>query len=403
MNFPVLPAGAMNQFTMSGAVLVLMGGIMAYLKGLPSDIWFLLTRQLTVYVTVKDDDKSFVWVKEWMLDQEFIKHVRRVDLDSTLRKEMDISLIPSPGTHFFWHKKRPFWIEFKRSDEKKQDGYSAKRSESFALRTLGRKQSVVLKLVEEIKKSHHKSLQNESRLMQWITDYWYDVKGYRPRKLESIVLGAGEKEKLLEAVDKFLTSKEKYDLLGIPYHYGIGLNGPPGTGKTSLASAIAGRLGWDVYTMSLSEMSDSSLKQAMRNVPENSVIVFEDIDAMGVGEKRKKDDSKEKKDGDTMRDLLGVTLSGLLNVLDGFNAPSGVIYVMTTNHIDNLDPALLRPGRVDYRLYLGKATEHQKVELFKRFFPEVADADALSAVQERPSSETMAEFQGHLLSAGAMM
>ena len=68
-------------------------------------------------------------------------------------------------------------------------------------------------------------------------------------------------------------------------------------------------------------------------------------------------------------DKLGVTLSGLLDVVDGFHAPENVLFIMTTNKIETLDDAFLRPGRIDYRLYLGKAAEAQKVELYRRFFP----------------------------------
>jgi chaperone BCS1 len=68
-------------------------------------------------------------------------------------------------------------------------------------------------------------------------------------------------------------------------------------------------------------------------------------------------------------DKLGVTLSGLLDVVDGFHAPENALFIMTTNKIETLDDALLRPGRIDYRLYLGKAAEAQKVELYRRFFP----------------------------------
>jgi chaperone BCS1 len=68
-------------------------------------------------------------------------------------------------------------------------------------------------------------------------------------------------------------------------------------------------------------------------------------------------------------DKLGVTLSGLLDVVDGFHAPENVLFIMTTNKIETLDDALLRPGRIDYRLYLGNAAEAQKVELYRRFFP----------------------------------
>jgi chaperone BCS1 len=93
----------------------------------------------------------------------------------------------------------------------------------------------------------------------------------------------------------------------------------------------------------------------------------------------------------------GVTLSGLLNVLDGFFAPNNVLFVMTTNHVEALDSALLRPGRIDYKLYLGKASDRQKIELYVRFFPEASECEALEFVESSRSAETMAEFQGLLL------
>ncbi len=91
-------------------------------------------------------------------------------------------------------------------------------------------------------------------------------------------------------------------------------------------------------------------------------------------------------------------MSGLLNVLDGFNAPEDVLFIMTTNKIETLDPALLRPGRIDYRLFLGEATEEQKIELYRRFFPRASLSEARSFVQTHQSAGTMAEFQGALLS-----
>jgi chaperone BCS1 len=95
-------------------------------------------------------------------------------------------------------------------------------------------------------------------------------------------------------------------------------------------------------------------------------------------------------------DRLGVTLSGLLNVLDGFHTPENVLFVMTTNKMETLDPALLRPGRVDYRLFMGGAVESQKVELYCKFFPNVTEIEAREFAQVH-YAETMAEFQGLLL------
>lgn len=131
------------------------------------------------------------------------------------------------------------------------------------------------------------------------------------------------------------------------------------------------------------------------------MLLFEDIDCMKGGQARElsnasaviPSESKPKDNGSAN----GVTLSGLLNVLDGFFAPTGVLFMMTTNHIEALDRALLRPGRIDYKLYLGKATDAQKVELYRRFFPEATEHEARGFVEGCGSTETMAEFQGLLL------
>jgi chaperone BCS1 len=74
-----------------------------------------------------------------------------------------------------------------------------------------------------------------------------------------------------------------------------------------------------------------------------------------------------------------------------------VLFIMTSNQIEALDPALLRPGRIDYRLYLGPATEEQKVELYRRFFPLASVVEAQLFVDSHRQAQTMAEFQGLLL------
>jgi chaperone BCS1 len=140
--------------------------------------------------------------------------------------------------------------------------------------------------------------------------------------------------------------------------------------------------------------------KAVNDVPRKSILLFEDIDCMKNRQSRKTDTSDRSSADAANKNpeaAGGVTLSGLLNVLDGFHAPSGVLFVMTTNHVEKLDAALLRPGRIDYRLYMGKASDQQKVELFQRFFPEASELEAWAFVDTARSVETMAEFQGMLL------
>jgi chaperone BCS1 len=192
--------------------------------------------------------------------------------------------------------------------------------------------------------------------------------------------------------------------LGVPYHRGYLLYGPPGTGKTSLVSALAAHFSLSIYIINLADFNDRSLVGAVNNVPANSVLLFEDIDCMKGSQSRIESDSGSAQTGGAALSTKqvtpsqnGVTLSGLLNVLDGFAAPTGVLFVMTTNHVERLDPALLRPGRIDYKLYMGKASDRQKVELYRRFYPESSEAEAWEFVEAKGSAETMAEFQGLLL------
>jgi len=384
-----------NQFASGGLLLMIVGGVAAYVRALPQRCWSWIVSQSTMTITVKDDDVAFSWVKEWLREQKFLKRIRRVDLDTTLRGA-GTSLIPAPGRHWFWYAGRPFWVWFYRSEETK--GWTPRRIESLTFQTVGRDQDFLRQFVGEVVQCHRQKMKVTSNLYLY-DDGWRQVEAYSPRSLDSVILKPGEKEHLIYDIEKFRASRQRYRDLGVPYHRGYLFYGPPGTGKTSLASAA--RFGLSVYLMNLNDFSDRSLKKAVNDVPEHSIILFEDIDCMRTDNVRPRSDDAGKSDKPAEKrgraDPFGVTLSGLLNVLDGFSAPDSVLFVMSTNKIEALDPALLRPGRIDYKLYLGKAAESQKIQLYRKFFPQSSIAEAIEFVETHYSAETMAEFQGLLL------
>jgi chaperone BCS1 len=378
---------------------MIMGGIGVFLRTLPEKLWLWLVAQTTMTITVKDDDDAFLWVKEWFLEQKFLQCVRRVDLDTTLRGA-ELALIPAPGRHWFVRARRPFWVWFYRSDDTK--GRAMRRVESLTFRTIGRDQGFLKQFVDEVVACHHRKRRMTSYLYLY-DDGWDYVEAYSPRLLESVLLKPGEKEHLIQDLERFRASRPRYRRLGVPYHRGYLLYGPPGTGKTSLVSALAAKFSMSIHVVNLTELNDRTLKKAMNAVPENSVILFEDIDCMKAGNRRSESDAWKKeqipaKDAsqNAGSDRGSVTLSGLLNVLDGFHAPENVIFVMTTNDMEALDPALLRPGRIDYKLFMGEAAESQKAELYCRFFPDATEIEARDFAESH-SVETMAEFQGLLL------
>ncbi|MDP9052125.1 MAG: AAA family ATPase [Acidobacteriota bacterium] len=388
-----------NQFASGGLLLMIIGSVGVFLRQLPVRVWGWIVQQTTMMITVKDDDVAFQWVKEWFLEQEFLKRVRRVDLDTTLRGQ-HMALIPAPGCHLFWYHGRPFWVWLYRTEETK--GYSQRRLESLTFRTVGRQQAFLRQFVDEVAACHQKHARTTPHLYVW-DDCWTYVSAYYPRLLESVILKPGEKEHLVQDMERFKGSRARYRQLGVPYHRGYLLYGPPGTGKTSLVSGLSARFGMSIYIMNLTEFTDRSLKSAMNDVPEDSMILFEDIDCMRTGNRRADAAAEQQKESaangsekNPSANSFGVTLSGLLNVLDGFHAPENVVFVMTTNRIEALDPALLRPGRIDYKLYMGEAAESQRMELYRRFFPEATVVDAREFV-EAHHAETMAQFQGLLL------
>jgi mitochondrial chaperone BCS1 len=389
-----------NEFASGGLLLMIVGGVSVWLRAVPESLWHWTVDQTTMMITVKDDDAAFVWVKEWFLEQKFLKRIRRLDLDTTLRNER-IAMIPAPGKHWFWYGGRPFEVWFSRTENTHER--SGRRVESLTFRTLGREQFFLRQFVDDVVKCHLKRHGVQSRLYTY-NDGWDYVEGYSPRLLESVVLEPGEKQRMLQDMMQFRRSKQRYEHLGVPYHRGYLLYGPPGTGKTSLVSALAAHFGLSIYIINLADFNDRSLVSAVNNVPANSVLLFEDIDCMKGSQSRVESNLGSEQTGgatlgtkDVAPNQNGVTLSGLLNVLDGFAAPNGVLFVMTTNHVEKLDPALLRPGRIDYKLYLGKASDHQKVELYRRFFPESSESVAREFVETSRAVETMAEFQGLLL------
>lgn len=211
---------------------------------------------------------------------------------------------------------------------------------------------------------------------------------------------------LLADSKDFLRSEKWYADRGIPYrrsviHFcdttskltivlcrGYLLYGTPGSGKSSLIHALAGELALDIYVISLSAswMNDSTLTNLMSRIPARSILLLEDLDAAfthstsrdsdstgapeGKKEGPKTKDEDEKKDvKKEVNDQNTLSLSGLLNSLDSIQASEGRILFATTNHLERLDPALSRPGRMDVWVEFKNASKYQAEGLFRNFFP----------------------------------
>lgn len=180
------------------------------------------------------------------------------------------------------------------------------------------------------------------------------------RKLDTIFIPAETTQQITESIRKFIDGKEWYKKHSIPYHFGMLLYGPPGTGKSSIVKALTEEFNCYVYYIKQSEFLKAFTENTggwMSSLTANSKISFvviEDIDRVPFCNinNTKKINGKDDELSSTYSSFLGQ----FLNVIDGANSPSNVIWIFTTNHIDELEPALIRPGRIDLKIEIGYIT-----------------------------------------------
>ncbi|CAB9497346.1 HYPER-SENSITIVITY-RELATED 4 [Seminavis robusta] len=206
----------------------------------------------------------------------------------------------------------------------------------------------------------------------------FDVSARPSRPLSSVIVEGNTKALLLEDATRFLQGEKWYFGKGIPYRRGYLLYGPPGCGKTSLITALAGELRLPIVLVPLSgSTNDSTIVEVMRAAPRDSIVLIEDVDC-ALPEKRGDDalpPGAINHKGQIYHSRPpgrqqgpNVTLSGLLNAIDGVAAQEGRLLFMTTNHRNRLDEALIRPGRVDVQCHLQNASRAAAGELFDQFF-----------------------------------
>ncbi|KAL0087898.1 P-loop containing nucleoside triphosphate hydrolase protein [Phycomyces blakesleeanus] len=207
--------------------------------------------------------------------------------------------------------------------------------------------------------------------------------------LATVALCPSNEKLVKQDISSFASNQAFYQRIGFPYRRGYLLYGQPGTGKTSLVFAVASELKRHMYFINLSYVkSDSDLHQAFANVPANSIVVFEDIDTMSPVLHRRQDRIQRQTTDDDSKES-SFNLSTFLSVLDGHTLEQGIIFMMTTNHKDVLDPAIVRAGRMDIHLELSYATHHQMRKIYRMV---MEDDDTSQLDDICPDLENIPEF-----------
>ena len=389
-----------NQFASGGLALGIIGGTVAMLRQLPKQLIDWAYDRVVISVEVNSSDQAYEWFAVWLGKQPVQLKMRDLNLKTrraseeggfTLGEEEDAPkalLAPTNGKFWIRFQGKQFWLSANREKMQGQNGLLASFHETLTIRTFFWNRPVIHDLISEAYRSTVKPEEKRVEIMTPRWDDWNVRQRVIPRAPESLVYSDNLISKIVSDAKKFLESETWYADMGIPWRRGYLLHGPPGNGKSSLITAVAGVLGKSICVMNLSSLSltDDSLTNLLGDAPDGSLILLEDVDA--VFNQRNKASGNESK----------LSFNGLLNALDGVTAQQGRLVFMTTNHLEKLDPALVRPGRADAHFFLGNASQAQVKRMLERFYPgiEVQEAESLAArVPENTFS--MAKIQEFML------
>ncbi|KAL6993523.1 Protein HYPER-SENSITIVITY-RELATED 4 [Sarracenia purpurea var. burkii] len=214
-----------------------------------------------------------------------------------------------------------------------------------------------------------KSMKQEKKSVQIFTvDYqnlydlneaWKGVNLDHPAKFETLAMESEQKEGIVKDLERFVKRRDYYRKIGKAWKRGYLLYGPPGTGKSSLIAAMANYLNFDIYDLELTELRcNSDLRRLLVATANRSILVVEDIDCTIDFQDRAAATARASESSGVRQEENKVTLSGFLNFVDGLWSSCGDerIIVFTTNHKEKLDPALLRPGRMDVHVHMSYCT-----------------------------------------------
>lgn len=386
-------------------------------------------------VDIRTDDEIYNMVMTWIATQTFSQsarrfvvnadlssrawYLRRWDYDSDESDEDEtseaaekkaLSYTPSFGTHYFFYKGR--LLLFKRnSKEQKTTFLSVSEREEISICCFGRNPWIIKKLLQEARLLYNKKDQAKTLIYRGSTrtgttePTWQRCLARNSRPFSTVILNEKVKTNLIDDVTDYLSTATQrwYSNRGIPYRRGYLLYGPPGTGKSSLSLALAGFFKMRIYIVSLSSSNstEENLITLFSELPRRCVVLLEDIDTAGLTHTREdgknggsngSDNAPEPLEpgqltpgnGNTNKENNNsspgrLSLSGLLNILDGVASQEGRVLIMTTNHVDKLDKALIRPGRVDMIVEFGRADADMTAAIFRAIFARL-DADSEAPV-----------------------
>lgn len=227
-------------------------------------------------------------------------------------------------------------------------------------------------------------------------DNWISQQINVHKDLNNVYLDEPIKNDLISRLDKFVNLDETlYKKMGMTQKIGVIFYGLPGTGKTSLVYALSTEYKKHIYELNMNDTIEKITKSVI-NIPDGSIVCVNDIDIYDVAKTRddscgnlasisscsSESSSVESFTSTSTVSIKKIQLNDLLKIFDGYNNLNKCIVVFTSNHVDQLDPALLRPGRIDCKYELKNASHYQIKQMFKNIYDYDLDSNDLKLVPE---------------------
>jgi chaperone BCS1 len=383
---------------MAGALSLWGLGVVTWIcKGIPKWLWEHIERQFTTTLTFTNDtvgtnNETFGNFMHWFESNAWIRLSRSMSLQGGYgSKDNGTTIGMGPGKHYFKYRGRLMWLNRERLTT---GGTTYQINYEITITTLGRNRQLLVDMISEF---IYRPKNDRIGIYTWNDGEWVRTADIRKRGLQTVIIAQDVKSKLMSTIDEFRGSRAWYENRGLPYKLTYLLHGIPGCGKTSLIKALASHYEMSLAVLNLMSMNDERLEHALSSAPDNCIVVIEDFDSAGATKARRGLSSKTKSkpkplngissgkrltpvkaddDGaeqstpmDVMSGWSMLSLTGILNALDGIVSLDNKILFLTTNVREELDQALIRKGRIDHTIEL-KALEHVEVlEYIELMFP----------------------------------
>lgn len=342
-----------NEFLIGLVTVWILSAVSYILMYIPSFIKKQFLKHLTTSVALNSSNDIYSVIIKYLENSNIVCSSRYLLLSNGRWGVGDLVIGMGVGTQVLIYKNKPIVFSVSKEEGTDQVVYT------LSMRKIGRRHDLFYQMIREA--LNFDKDENKTEYYNLSESGPEFVSSQKKQYIDSMILSHDNME-TLGSIIRFTKQEEFYIKNNIPYQLGLLLHGVPGSGKTSFIRALAGELGKHVVVVnSLQYLSNISMAS------NDSIIVIEEVDTLvGKRDEINVSDSNNSKSvadkDDRLKQMSSYTLGKMLADIDGLIQVHGRIIVMTTNHPEKLDPALMRPGRIDFKM----AFDYFDEDMFKK-------------------------------------